>query len=293
MPPRHDDAYATRAGVGTVGRRAVVRGRRDSSARVEASYARGRSERGGCRDRSAMCLAEARTRHEGNVVAAAPRWLISLVVLLLVGVSAVPDSETPHTNGSVTVIKYENLDCTGAVVSNTSFAAGKCYINDTVGTGESFRFNCHHVVRPTCAFFRMNCSDGNQHGRVEERPCEICTATGVFTGNPKVFNYSCDETSQSVVFNTHCTNGHTRGVCGHCNHSSILHPNKCSDTGDGMTSELIKVGPCAVKVATMTFDSSNNCSSRPGNFAGLIASGQCDNRRGERRSCHMDEQIAP
>jgi hypothetical protein len=202
-----------------------------------------------------------------------------------------PPARSQTNNGSVTVIKYENLDCTGAVVSNTSFSAGECYGNNTLGASGSFKYNCHHLVRPTCAFFRLNCSDGNQRGRVEERPCEICSVTGVFTVNPQVFNYSCDATSQSVVFNTNCTNGHTRGVCGHCNHSSLLHPNKCVTNGDGVTSELIKVGPCAVKVATMAFDSSNNCSSTPGHFAGLIASGQCDNRRGERRSCHLDEHI--
>ena len=205
---------------------------------------------------------------------------LGVMLLLTAAVFVFAHTNNHEPNGTmVTVTKYEGRDCTGAEVSRNTFPAATCLVNTSVVNAKgSFEYHCHHVVRPTCAFLRLNCTHGNTNGRVEELPCEICSVSGLM--HPTVYNFSCSSSPQTAILNTNCTDR-----CGSCNQSIALSPGECSAHGNGISSELIRVGPCLEKVMTVSFSEDKNCSGKR-HISGLIASGECDNRRSETRVCH-------
>ena len=191
-------------------------------------------------------------------------------------------NENDHTSNEtvvVTLTKFEGHDCTGPLISNKTFPVGQCLTNTSLDAIGSFEYQCHQVVRPTCAFLRVNCTNDNStNGRVEEFPCDICSVSGIFR-HPTVYNFTYSSSLQKLTFNTNCING-----CGSCNQSMTMTPGECMPHGQGLPWELIRVGPCLDKVMTVSF-TEENCSGKR-QITGLIASGQCDERRSETRVCH-------
>ena len=203
--------------------------------------------------------------------------LRSVTILMLVAFATSQKKYRISNQTVVTITKYEGNYCTGAEISSNTFPDGVCLANSSLNATDSFKYHCHNVVRPVCAFLRFNCTRGNIHGRVEEFPCDICSASGII--HPTVFNFTCSSSTQKATFNTNCTDG-----CGVCERSIDLRPGMCSSDGNAIPFELIKVGPCQQKVMTVSF-SERNCSGMP-HITGLIASGECDVQRSETRVCH-------
>ena len=171
---------------------------------------------------------------------------------------------------AIAVTKYNKADCTGSVVSNTTFDTDVCmHSND-----EYFTYKCHGVVRPTCAYLQYNCSNPRERQKTAEFPCNICSGS-MF--NPLGYNFSCNVGEQTMIFNSQCEDG-----CGNCNQSELIHTGMCENHGS-INWELVKIAPCSPRILTLTY-SEANCS---GHFriASEAISGSCDLQTGEQRRC--------
>lgn len=182
---------------------------------------------------------------------------------------------------NVTITTFESSNCRGEPTSIETYQVDTCFPSTTEEhPTTSYKYMCHNVVRPICAYFQYNCTSSGVEthgGREIEMPCDVCSVNSPFF-RPVYYNYACDANAQTVTFDTDCDEN-----CTGCNATTRYRQGACEPEGTS-TIELIKVAPCAPRSLVLNFTNSTDCTGRF-KITSETYSGGCDVTRDEIRVC--------